>query len=158
MCTLIPASVIAPLAHCHLLFNRLPNFALHRLRVFFFFFPRICSSPRGFVLGPSLKSFHSRACVVALGHPLIPALLNTSLVAWLFLAPGADVCMWLKSEPSNHEASAMSQPCCKSLTSTALALEEPIMWWEREERRQRPETGSPRAARGPQSCFPCAVF
>lgn len=93
VCTLIPASVISTLAYCNLLFNRLPNFALHRLH-FFFFFPRICSSPRSFLLGPSLKSFHSRACAMALGHPLNSALLNTSLVGWLCLAPGAAVCLW----------------------------------------------------------------
>lgn len=34
VCTLIPASVISALAYCNLLFNRLPNFALHRLHIF----------------------------------------------------------------------------------------------------------------------------
>lgn len=34
VCTLIPTSVISTLAYCNLLFNRLPNFALHRLHIF----------------------------------------------------------------------------------------------------------------------------
>lgn len=129
VCTLIPASVISALAYCNLLFNRLPNFALHRLHIFFS--PRICFSPRSFLLGPSLKSFHSWACAKALGHSLNSALLNTSLVGLLFLTPGDDVRMWLKSVPSNHEASARSQPWYTSLAGTALALWEPVMRWER---------------------------
>lgn len=56
VCTLIPASVISALAYCNLLFNRLPNFALHRLH-FFFFCPKDLLLSQELLAGAEFEKF-----------------------------------------------------------------------------------------------------
>lgn len=55
VCTLIPVSLISALAYCNLLFNRLPNFALHRL--YFFFLPKNLLLSQELLAGAEFEKF-----------------------------------------------------------------------------------------------------
>lgn len=127
VCTLIPASVISTLAYCNLLFNRLPNFALHRLH-FFFFSQGSAPLPGASCWGRVWKVFIPG---LVLWHWVTLWILHfwtPHLLAGFASPPVLLSVCGPKSVPSNHKTCPpMSQPWHKALATTAPALWEPMM-------------------------------